>query len=256
MLALAACAAGLSGCVFIPPVLDAGAHEDARSEVADVARSLYGAGTATTIEDYARDADEALARNAYVHLIGYEAYANSRDDGAIGRLQFRAIMPRSVYDDYVACFWSEFDGMGVAASPISVDAAVAHDFPCPPDAQNIEPPVDTSPVFVVPEGTEAVVIDVLSAAPADVTANDIVAEVTERMPQPTGPYQVAYVPAAIVVDGDIGFAIGQGGDCLLVKRTDAGVEVVHAPSILLEPGELGCRPDTALRPPEDLQAPH
>lgn len=256
VLALTASAAGLSGCVLIPPALDMESHEGARSEVAGLARGLLAARSEPTIEDYARGADEALARSTIVQLIGYEADTSPRDDGLVGRLQFRAIVQREVYGDYVACFWSEFDETGVVASPINVDAAVAHDLPCPPDAEQIEPPVDTSPVYVVPEGTETVVVEVLSAAPADVTADDIVAEVTERMPQPTGPYDVAYEPAAIVVDGDIGFAIGQGDDCLLVKRTDAGVEVVHAPSILLEPGELGCLPSTALRPPEDLQAPH
>ena len=76
------------------------------------------------------------------------------------------------------------------------------------------------------------------------------------MPRPTGPYDVAYEPAAVVVGGEIGFAIGSGDDCLLVKRTAAGVEVLHAPSVLLQPGELGCRPETALLPPEQLQSPH
>lgn len=258
MLAVAAAVTGLSGCALIPAAIDADAHAFARGEVADLARGLYGEGTSTTIEHYARAADEALGQYSWPVLIGYEGYQDVGDDEPVGRLQFQVVVPSEGYgtDDHVACFWSEFDMYGVVPDPTASDTAVAHDLDCPPDAQQIDPPVDTDPVHVVPEGTEAVVVDVLTAAPPDATAEAIVAEVIERMPAPTGEYDVAYEPAAVVVDREIGFAMGQGHDCLLVKRTAAGVEVVHAPAILLEPGELGCSPGTALLPPEQLQSPH
>ncbi|WP_022890370.1 hypothetical protein [Agromyces italicus] len=258
MLATAAAVTALSGCVLLPAAIDADAHAFARGEVADVARGLYGEGDATTIEHYARAADEALGRYSWPVLIGYEAYPGASDEAPVGRLQFRVVVPSPGYgaEDHVACFWSEFDRYGVAPGPTAGDTAVAHDLDCPPGAQKIDPPVDTSPVYVVPEGTEQVVVDVLTAAPPDATANAIVAEVIARMPQPSGRYDVAYEPTAIAHRDAIGFAMGQGDECLLVKRTASVVEVVHAPSILLEPGELGCQPSTALRPPEDLRAPH
>ncbi|MFF2389563.1 hypothetical protein [Agromyces sp. NPDC058104] len=260
VLAVAAAVTGLSGCALLPAAIDADAHAFARGEVAELSRGLYGEGSDTTIEHYAREADEALAEHAWPVLIGYEAYADADASagGPVGRLEFRVVVPSEGYgaDDHVACFWSEFDLYGVVPDPTASDAAVAHDLDCPPDAQPIDPPVDTDPVFVVPEGTEALVVELLTAAPANATADDIVAEVTERMPRPTGPYDVAFEPAVVVVDGEIGFAMGSGHSCLLVKRTAAGVEVVHAPSILLEPGELGCRPETALLPDDQLQSPH
>ncbi|MFF2274570.1 hypothetical protein [Agromyces sp. NPDC058126] len=258
VLAVAAAVTVLSGCALIPAAIDADAHAFARGEVADVARGLYGEGTSTTIEHYARTADEALGQYSWPVLIGYEAYADAGEDEPIGRLQFRVVVPSEGYgtDDHIACFWSEFDMYGVVPDPTASDTAVAHDLDCPADAQQIEPPVDTDPVYVVPDGTEAVAVEVLTAAPPDATAEAIVAEVIERMPPPTGEYDVPFEPAAVVVDGEIGFAMGQGHDCLLVKRTAAGVEVVHAPAILLEPGELGCSPGTALLPPDQLQSPH
>jgi hypothetical protein len=257
VLALAVGAAGLSGCALLPVAIDAEAHEDARGEVADVVRGLSGEGTSTTIEHYAREADKVLSRSG-AQLIGFEAHPDASDGEPIGRLHLRVVVPSPGYgaEDHVACFWSEFDRDHVVPDPTAGDTAVVHDLECPPDAKEIDPPVDTSRVLVVPEGAEAVVVDVLRAAPSDVTADAIVAEVTERMPRPTGAYEVAFEPSAIVADGEIGFAMGEGAECLLVKRTAVGVEVVHASPTLLEPGELGCRPSTALRSPEDLQAPH
>lgn len=258
---LAAAMTGLSGCAASAPFdpIDFPAQANARAEVADAARLLAGEGGGATIEDYARSADEQLAHNASVQLIGYEAYEEAGPDEPIGRLEFRAKVHRtSLSDDpYLGCFWAEFDVFGVVAGPGLGDAAVARGFDCPDGAAEIDPPVDTRPVSVVPEGTQAVVVEVLEAAPTAANADAIVAEVVERMPQPTGPYDVAFEPAAVVVDGEIGFAMGDAHDCLLVKRTAPdGVVVVHAPSIVLEPGELGCRPQTALLPAEDLRSPH
>ena len=58
-----------------------------------------------------------------------------------------------------------------------------------------------------------------------------------------------------VVDGDIGFAMGDGDDCLLVKRDVDGVQVLQVPKILLQPGELGCAAGTALQPGDQLGQP-
>ncbi len=103
----------------------------------------------------------------------------------------------------------------------------------------------------MPEGTEALVVEILANAPEAASADRIVAEVTERMPQPTGDREVAFDAHAVVTGADIGFAMGDADDCLLVKRTAGVVEVLYVPSILLEPGELGLPPrdGTARRGP-------
>ncbi|WP_157156905.1 hypothetical protein [Diaminobutyricimonas sp. LJ205] len=247
----------LTGCTGgILPASDTRSQSSARAAVADVSRDLYRVAT-DTIDDYARWADAATAQSSMVELIGYEPYPDAVHGDPFGALQFRATLQLSEYGDpYVACFESEFDFWGVATEDFGDDRAVARDIQCPADAQRIAPPVDTRIVEVVPEGTEALVIEVLTNAPATMTADEIVAEVTARMPQPTGDREVPFEPAATVDGGDIGFAMGDAGDCLLVKRTSTGVNVLYVPRILLQPGELGCQAKTALLPADQLRPPH
>jgi len=234
-------------------------HAAARTAVADVARGLYRGGT-DVIDDYARWADADTKESSMVELIGFEAYPGAVHGESFGALQFRATVPRgSIGDPYVACFESEFDFWGVATEEFGdwdKDAAVARDIKCPPGAARIPPPADTRPVYVVPDGAEALVVEVLTNAPSPASADDIVAEVVARMPQPTGEREVAFEPRATVVGNDIGVAMGDVDDCLLVKRDADGVQVLYVPRVLLQPGELGCSPDTALLPTEQLQSPH
>ena len=260
----AALAAVLTGCMNEPLTRSpAEYHAVARTSVADLARGLDGHDTGI-IDDYARWADAATRpyrADGGVELIGFEAYEDAVNDEPFGALQFRVTVPPALYDDepYVACFESEFGFGGVATDEFggwSDDAAVARDIDCPADARRIPPPVDTRPIMVVPEGTEALVVEILANAPEAASAERIVAEVTERMPQPTGDREFAFDAHAVVTGADIGFAMGVPDDCLLVKRSAGVVEVLNVPSILLEPGELGCRPETALLPDDLLRSPH
>ncbi|MEV8274738.1 hypothetical protein [Microbacterium sp. NPDC077184] len=250
----------LTACSGSPlSVADPIAHATARGEVADTSRSLYRVAT-DTIDDYARWADADTQTSNVVELIGFEAYPGAVHGEPFGALTFRATVPTiSSADPYVACFESQFDYWGVATEQFNDwdnDRAVAYDVSCPPDAARIAPPIDDRPVYVVPDGTEDLVLEILTNAPAAASADDIVGQVTERMPQPTGDREVPFEPRAMVSDGDIGFAMGDADDCLLVARRDGGVQVLSVPRILLQPGELGCSPDTALRPMEQLRPPH
>lgn len=251
-------ALGLAGCGDGRPAADAASHAAARSAVADVSRGLYRGGT-DLIDDYARWAD-ADTRGASVELIGYEAFPGAEHGEPFGALQFRASVQRPQQGEpYVACFESEFDFWGVVidnGSGWDDDAAVARDIECPPGASRIPPPVDTRTVHVVPEGAEAVVVEVLTNAPVSASADAITAEIVERMPQPTGEREAPFEPETLVVDGEIGFAMGDADDCLLVKRDAAGVQALSVPGVLLQPGELGCSPATALRPVDQLRSPH
>ena len=249
-------ALALTGCASGPTSPhDEASHTAARAAVADLSRGLYRYGT-DVIDDYARWAD-AGSQHAGVELIGYEAYPGAVHGDPFGALQFRATVEYG--DPYVACFESEFDFWGVATGDRGSwddDAAVAHDIECPPGALRIPPPVDTRTVHVVPDGTETLVLEVLTNAPLAASADDIVAQVLERMPHPQGEREEPFEPRALVVEGDIGFAMGDADDCLLVKRDSEGVMVLNVPDILLKPGELGCNPDTALRPGDQLRSPH
>lgn len=248
----------LTGCAGASDSVADESQSMARKAVADVARGLYH-GPTDVIDDYARWADNDTQHSSVVELIGYEPYPSAVHGEPFGVLLFRATVPRTLDGEpHVACFESEFDFWGVATEPgeLSNDTAVAHDIACPPDAERIPPPVDTRTVHVVPDGAEELVVDVLTNAPSTASADDIVAEVVERMPRPASEREVAFDPGATVVDGDIGFAMGDADDCLLVKRDIDGVKVLNVPRILLQSGELGCIPPTALRPGEQLRSPH
>ena len=254
----------LTGCSNVPLTrTDAESHTIARTSVADLARSLYRRDTGV-IDDYARwaaDATKPYRADSGIELIGFESYDDAVNREPFGALQFRVTLQPALHDDepYVACFESEFGRGGVTTEEFddwSDDDAVARDIDCPADARRIPPPVDTRPIIVVPEGTEALVVEILENAPEAASADRIVAEVTARMPQPTGDREVAFDAHAVVNGADIGFAMGDADDCLLVKRTSGGVEVLYVTSILLEPGELGCRPGTALLAEDQLRSPH
>ena len=248
----------MTGCAIGQTLPDDEAPRAARAAVADLSRGLYRHGT-DLIDDYARWAD-ADSRHLGVELIGYEAYPGAVHGEPIGALQFRSTVQLTQNGDpYVACFESEVDFWGVATgnrSDWDDDAAVTRDIDCPPGATRIPPPIDTRTVYVVPEGTEALVVDVLTNAPASASADDITAEVLARMPQLTGERAAPFEPRAVAGDGKVGFAMGDADDCLLVKRDSAGVQVLQVPAVLLQPGELGCDPDTALREADQLRSPH
>nr|WP_274636482.1 hypothetical protein [Microbacterium bovistercoris] len=260
LLASLLAAGSLTGCAPTMSGRDAALATQAHHEAADIARHLYR-GPTDTIDDYARWADERLGGLASPQLIGYTAYPDATHAEPFGTLQLRVTIER--YDGanpYVACFESQFDYWGVVTDDHAHwddDNAVAHSIDCPADAHPIDPPVDTRPVYVIPDGAEDVVVDVLTRATAEGSPDDTLAEVKKRMPQPTGDREVAFAASVAIGDHQIGFAMGDADDCLLaVRRPTGGVEVLHVPGVLLQPGELGCRAETALRPVDQLRAPH
>ena len=249
----------MTGCASeVTPRQDQEPHIAARAAVADLSRGLYRYGT-DVIDDYARWADEDTQRVG-VELIGYEQYPDVVHGDPFGALRFRSTVSLvQSGEPYAACFESEFDFWGVETGEPGGwedDEAVAHDIECPPDASRIPPPIDTRTVQVVPEGTEALVLELLTNAPTAASADEIVAQVLDRLALPQGEREEPFEPRALVVDGDIGFAMGDADDCLLAKRDSEGVMVLAVPEILLQPGELGCNPETALLPVDQLRPPH
>lgn len=257
-LAVVAAVLVMTGCTSEQPA-GAGLHAAAQSSAADISRGLYRYGT-DVMDDYVRWADEDTRKSHDVELVGYEVYPDAVHGEPLGVLQYRVTVHGVLTgQSYVACFESTVDYWGVNTPDRrgwSVDEQVAPEIECPSHATRIAPPVDTRPVPVIPDGTEELVVEILTAAPEAATAQEIAAEVAERMTQPTGEREVASEPRALVTEGQIGFAMGDAADCLLVKRTAEGVAVLQVPTIILQPGELGCSPETALRPEAQLRPPH
>ncbi|QEO14605.1 hypothetical protein FLP10_09380 [Agromyces intestinalis] len=161
----------------------------------------------------------------------------SRDDpvGALvlaSRLTVVSDHDRPPYDH---CVRVEFDRWGWIEGSVRGTA-------CPDPLTEIVPPPDLRPI--VPDSAEAVAIAVLASA-ADASADELAATIAAQLPpEPDGP-PVAEV--RVLREGDrVGLAMGDARDCLLVRAEDGAAERVHVQKIQLQPGELGCRPETAL----------
>jgi len=252
-------ALALSGCTGAPrDAAELKRATDARRAAADFVRDL-GRGNTDTIDDYARWADEDLEGNQSLAMIGFRAYPEAAHGEPLGVLLLRVTIMTQGNGPYLACFESDFDYWGVATEEFGErgDDAVTRRVACPDDAHPVEPPADTRTVYVVPDGAEQVLADVLSSADPAASADSIRTEIELRLPQPTGDREVAYEPSVLARDQEIGVAMGGADDCVLVaRRADETVEAVHVPRVLLQPGELGCRPETALLPADQLRPPH
>ncbi|QMU96458.1 hypothetical protein FVO59_03965 [Microbacterium esteraromaticum] len=249
----------LAGCAGVPKdAEELKVATDAQRIAADFAVELYR-GPTDTIDDYARWADEDLAGGQSLEMIGFSGYPGAVHGEPFGALLLRVTIATREDGPYRACFESEFDYWGVATEEFGDrdPDALARRVECPADAHPVDPPADTRTVHVVPDGAQQSVIDVLSAVDPDASADGIRAEIVSRIPQPTGEREVAYDPSVLVRNEEIGVALGGVDDCVLVaRRADGTVEAADVPRVLLQPGELGCRPETALMPADQLRSPH
>jgi len=126
---------------------------------------------------------------------------------------------------------------------------------CPDDATAVTPPADEEiyPV-VVPNSFEAA-SSVLRSLGSPLPSSDaIAAMIADLLEAPAGDFAVAAPPSVAIEDGEVGVAMGDENDCVLVRLADGVVEQLYAAPVLLQPGELGCNGGTALYP--DLSSPH
>jgi hypothetical protein len=253
----------VSGCAVVSG--DASLRSEARQAVRDVARAA-DAGVTSDLDEWTRRIWTATenGRGASVELIGVEALGAADLLDRVGRFSFAVTVVHENVGFFsgetrrlTACFRVDFSGYGPVGSDgrtsYEADEVVA-DAACPDPIAPVVPPVDESIVSVIPDDAEEVVIEVLTTADDAADAAQIEQRVSAEMSAPSGVREVAFEPEAFVDDaGDIGFAMGDAGTCLLVRRLDGVVERVYAPSVYLQPGELGCRATTALA---DLRPPH
>ncbi|MFC5930380.1 hypothetical protein D6T64_18445 [Cryobacterium melibiosiphilum] len=129
---------------------------------------------------------------------------------------------------------------------------------CPEGVAPVVPPIDTSIQSVVATNAEAAAMEVLGdETSVGQDAAEITARIMALLEVPSGEYEELARPTVLVVDGNVGVAMGRSSeDCVLVARVDGMVSRVMPAPILLEPGELGCQPGTALADPAQLRSPH
>lgn len=194
------------------------------------------------------NASEMLAGT--IELIGVEEGSAEFDGDDFGAVQLRVLFPEAQDSPYLfqdqeqlpaVCFsvtWNRYYDTGTER------------IECPPDAQRIEPPANTSTVFVIPADAGEVAQAVLRELPATPPpAEEIAAMIDARVTAPTGELEQAY-PADVALDGDdVGVAFGLHTDCQMYLRIDGEVGLGHVRWTSLQEGEGGCHAETALHPP-------
>ncbi|TFB71283.1 hypothetical protein E3O06_13075 [Cryobacterium glaciale] len=158
-----------------------------------------------------------------------------------------------------ACFEVEFDYYGVSDERIWESSDYLREESCSTSVAPVTPSVDTSIHYVVADNAEAAATEVLSdeTSPSEPVGSDITARILALLDAPVGEFQQVAPPTVIVDKANVGVAMGYTpDDCVLVSRIDGVVSRVMPAPILLEPGELGCHPGTALQDPAQLRSPH
>lgn len=284
-LVAAVAALGLAGCAGSLREVAAGDTEWqqrslAEARVVELVKQM-GDPRPDDINGWARAAAETAAGSGSdvypsgIELIGIEARQSEQLIEPFGALTFRvpaaddpAVVGDPDGDDPAAyCFTVAFDYYGKAGGETPSDGINSID--CPPGAVSVTPPPDTTIRSVVSANTREAVTAVLLerlATGAPTTAAEVEAAISARLEQPAGQYEVAAEPHALVegegqsdgpgAEARVGVAVGTGDDCVLVKSENGAVADVYAPRVLLQAGELGCRPETALASDEELRPPH
>lgn len=127
---------------------------------------------------------------------------------------------------------------------------------CPSNPHAIVPPPDTSIHLVLAANAEDAAVSALGAAAQYPHPEDIENAIAALLVAPSGQYEQAAPPRAAVDGEDIGVAMGDSDHCVLVSRVQGVISRLYVPKVLLQEGEYGCHPETALVDPEQLRPPH
>jgi len=250
----------LSGC----GVVESSGASSTRGAVAQLVRDIDHR-RADDIDAWARYAENAnYGYGAKITLIGIRHGDGDELGDVLGTLEFAS--EATIHNvglfaagtiHHQACYAVDFSYYGVESIGRGDygDRDLTREIDCPDPIVAVAAPPDTAPVYVVPEGTEELVVAVLAAAGPHPDAEDIRLRIAAGLRAPTGEREVAYEPQVeVTADGAIGFAMGHARDCLLVRRVGDDVARVYPPRVYLQEGEMGCYPGTALA--EDLRPPH
>ncbi|CAN5367273.1 hypothetical protein BH11ACT4_BH11ACT4_04520 [soil metagenome] len=208
------------------------------------------------IDGYARAA-VAQDRAEQVILVGIRSRAAAAREDVFGTLTFLVAdlnTGATAQRSEPHCFDVDFNWFGPTGRTRS-DSGVMY-VHCPQDPRAVVPPVDTSIHLVLAENAQDIAIAVLTAAQQEPDVATIEQAIAAQLTPPTAQYEHA-APPRVIVDGEnIGVAMGDAKHCVLVNRVAGVVAPLYVPKVLLQEGEYGCRPETALTDPELLKPPH
>ena len=243
--------------------------EGARESVAELVRGITHE-NAASIDVFARAAVAASASGSII-LIDYESLDATELIDPLGTLTFQvAVLEADAgtaqgegrrADASPYCFSVAFNYYGKASGSWETTEGI-NEVECPDNATAVVPPPDETVRAVVAENAVEVTQRVLEnpsigATLSNEDAADAIAEaITAELLPPAGEFTVVAEPAVLVDGARVGVAMGSADDCVLMSRVNGVVEQLSVPQVLLQPGELGCAPSTALAPADQLRSPH
>jgi len=254
-------AAALGGCAQLyGSATESSAGDKARQTVEQV---LHGVAYDRNDDIYfaARAVDAEIATTA-VRLIGIDEVAGGALGDRFGTLEL--MLPEADYVDNAGvsrkagpfCFRVGFTYYG---AEVNGDVVATDEFDCPENAAAITPPPDETVYPVIPENARAAVHEVLTQIAQGgerPSTSEIAARIRDLLTPPTSEFESLAEPQVVENAGRIGVAMQDASDCLLVSLVDDTVADVYPPAVLLQPGELGCSPSTAIADADQLQSPH
>jgi hypothetical protein len=257
---------GLTGCSTGSPPGSAEPDGElaARSSVAALVQDITRVNGAD-IGTFARRAAEHTAGSSIV-LIGYNVREAADLSAPLGELDFQVAViqpePYQTTDSadsesgpYCSSVGFNYYGKAVGAWD-TVEGIESVE--CPEDATAISPPPDKTIYFVVASNAVDVTLRVLASLPEDAVpdADAIATMISAELAPPEGAFTAVAEPTVLVDGTRVGVAMGGADDCVLMQRVDGQVSQLSVPRVLLQHGELGCAPSTALASPESLRPPH
>ena len=256
---VAVVAIALGGCSQAAPA-DSAPLAAARASVEDL---LHGVAYDRNDDiDFAARAVAELTATSGIRLIGIERVEAAALGDTFGTLELLVPETQVVDNSGVSrtggpyCFRVGFDYYGAT---VVDDVVATESFDCPADAADVTPPPDTTVYPVIPENARDAVHTVLTQVAAggdSPAAAEIVARIVQQLTPPASEFQTLALPDVVEDAGVIGVALQDSDECLLVKLADGAVTDVYPPSVLLQPGELGCSAGTAIADADQLQSPH
>lgn len=184
-------------------------------------------------------------------LTGCSTLPGNSETDPLGRLIFLVHLEGSGsgfsrVEPVTACYQATFSYYGIIGKLSRTG--------CPPNPVPVMPATTApKPVVTVPDGSDAVVKQVLRDAPAAPDVGRIRSRLVDALPEAgsnpvTGLTDVVATPEVATTGGDIGVALfePESRSCLLGARVGGEVLVWRPSRAQMQPGELSCDPQTAL----------
>ncbi|RWZ55105.1 hypothetical protein ELQ92_15910 [Labedella populi] len=248
----------LAGC-------SAGPGTDGTREAVHLGVRAIPVTTSDDMDDFALAASRV---NRGGTLIDVDVVEGAKRGDVIGTLYYQVGVPRAEFmgaatgEQLYACYSVEFDFWGPRGD--FNHYSYLHEYPCP--TEGAIPAIDLETdygketrILPAPNAADAA-IEVLQQLPTEPGDPALIGGAIAALFDASGSTSwlpVENAPPRVVVNGgDVGVAMGDENECVLVARVGGVTEQKSIAPVKLRPGELGCAPESALASDEARSSPH